>query len=162
MRRKKDKTLLKGNHAADRMTAIVPIMPTSTAKPPRSLRPEARKWWKKLHPLLTHCGVLKETDEQIFTDYCVMAGLCRELAGELRKGLFLESGEVHPVARDYRLALQTLLKLGNELGLSPKARQSVNLTKSEQITSNPKLSRLLDLDDWKTKQEPDKPENPGA
>lgn len=148
VQRKKAKELLKGNHGAARTGEIVPAFADLNQDPPDYLSQYAKDIYKELYQELKSGGSLKITDYPVFVSFCVEVGMVRESSEQLKQGLFLTNDKgvfVNPAEKQFRLHSQNLLKLAVELGLSPKARNGVSITKTDKVSRNDAIKGILNF-----------------
>jgi P27 family predicted phage terminase small subunit len=115
--------------------------------PPDILTSDVEKGkWKQLCETLTHNGVLKVTDIDVLTQYCVAYGIfCdakKELSGLNCLVTTTPNGSEQPAAEvtTLRKSSELLLRLGAELGLSPSARSRI-----KAVNQNDELAKDLEF-----------------
>ncbi len=110
---------------------------TEAPLPPDNLSLAAVTEWNVLADVLTRSGALVESDLR------ALALLCETLATEaglreiLKGGLMLTSGKAHPAYRMLITTRQLATRLFTDFGLSPKARQSVDMHAPTEPEENP-------------------------
>ncbi|MDD2772751.1 MAG: phage terminase small subunit P27 family [Elusimicrobiales bacterium] len=113
--------------------------------PPDILTGEVEKAkWKQLCETLAQNGVLKVTDADVLTQYCVGYGVFHtaklEVDGLSSLVTTTHNGSEQPAAEitTLRKSSELLLRLGAELGLSPSARNKITA-----VNQNDELAEAL-------------------
>jgi P27 family predicted phage terminase small subunit len=116
----------------DRINPAEPVPSGRVPSCPGWLSPEARGVWRRLAPDLYRRGVLTAWDVDVFAFYCdlvVQAARARDLLGPALLVQGRRDGLVtNPAWRIYRDAVQQMLALAREFGLTPSARSELRLT----------------------------------
>ena len=104
---------------------------------PRYLSPDAKKEWKKVVPELEKFGSLLSLDSGILELYCSTMADCRELEKMLKtegRTITTPNGmsQTSPAWTQLRQARQDACRFATQLGLTPKSRKSINLSKPEE------------------------------
>ena len=132
-----------GTYRSDKATPNQPVIPDAkrTHKPPDYFNKDAVAEWKRMLPVLTSVGVLKESDLTTFTAYCHNYGLWmdanRVIAEEGTTQVSI-NGEVkhRPEFAQSQKALQAFTRCAIELGLTPSSRTRINAEAASAGTSD--------------------------
>lgn len=115
---------------------------------PKGLPAEASRVWREVAPKLVVAGLLTDLDLGVLRLYC--EAWADKLAAEktlAREGEFFttEKGYVgiHPAALKRNKALESIRRLGSQLGLSPQARRGLETAAATPGTRQGKLGDYL-------------------
>lgn len=97
---------------------------------PQWLKGHSRNCWERTVPLLEAMNLLAKCDRNILERYCVTYGIWRPIAEQFTDGDKTYTDKdgkerKHPLFQQYRDLSAELLRMENELGLTPKARMRV-------------------------------------
>jgi P27 family predicted phage terminase small subunit len=116
----------------DRINSAEPVPVGRQPSCPRWLSPEARGVWRRLAPDLYRRGVLTAWDVDGFAFYCDLLVQARRARDLLGPALLVQGRRdalvTNPAWRIYRDAVQEMLALAREFGLTPSARSELRLT----------------------------------
>lgn len=128
----------RGNPGKRPLNAEEPKPDLKCPEAPKILQGEASLEWIRITRLLTHLGLIAETDLAVITTYCVAWGEFCDAQDELNNAgtLTVEVGEngamqPHAALSIRRKAEKTLLTMAGQLGLSPAARTRIQVKKEK-------------------------------
>jgi P27 family predicted phage terminase small subunit len=114
---------------------------------PRYLTGEAKTIWNYLAPKMKKLGILDKTHRVTLEIYCVTYQRWRtaekqakSIMKKSKKGTFYQNPYLSVAER----AIQTLVKVGNELGLTPKAMHGLKLQTAKPKKTDSKNSIFVD------------------
>lgn len=140
--------VLAGNPGKRPLPKEIDVPPAEVAMPPE-LKGKgyaaARREWKRIAPLLSDAGVMKETDRTALIIYCQTWQRYLDAEEDFRReGMFHItpnlSVQVHPAHSIMRGALDQIMKLMLEFGLTPSSRTRV---KGEKPPAENPLEKLM-------------------
>ena len=131
--------VLTGNPGKRPLPTNEPQPPASDPMPacPSFVTGLARKHWRELAPQLVALGLLKKLDEPRLALYCVEYGRWREALRYIKKrgGSLSFNGQgaltKHPYVSIANEALEHMLRIGNEFGMSPASRTRLAIDPGE-------------------------------
>jgi P27 family predicted phage terminase small subunit len=135
--------LAKGERRPSRVNYEEPeFAPATMLDPPKDLKGVALAEWKKLCPLLTDSGVLKETDLGVLGDLCRTVGDQRLYESRARRaGANATTIGFSKMVKELRTLANVLRR---ELGLTPSSRSGVKAPQGAgTISKNPNVERYL-------------------
>lgn len=134
---------MQGNPGKRALNAREP-RPEQGAMPqaPRWLKAAARREWRRVARMLYNAGLLTQVDKAVLAMYCQAYGRMVEAEKELEQGM--SGGEVilsdrgnlyiNPWLNVATAAAKDVLRLAQELGMTPAARSRVQVERPRQKT----------------------------
>ena len=122
-----------GNPGKRRRSPAKPGPPAGTPDCPDWLPKDARAEWERVVPALSKIGLLSEVDQAALASYCLAVANLRSateaLAASGSTTFTTDKGYVgkHPAVTVQREAMQTVLKFAQEFGLTPAARDRLDI-----------------------------------
>lgn len=131
-RQSKEANNRKGNPGKRTRATKAPALPAGMPTPPTWLPTVAREEWNRVVPHLHQSGLLIEVDQAALVSYCIAVANLKSATETLADGkttFQTEKGYVgkHPAATLQREAMQTVLKFSQEFGLTPAARDKLDI-----------------------------------
>lgn len=100
--------------------------PCEAPKPPRNLKGEALREWRRVIPLLVDAGGIAQVDRAALTIYCEQWALYRDAADAAQQVPMTvttpQGTYAHPLLKVAEAARISWLQLAKELGLTPASR----------------------------------------
>ncbi len=132
----KEKT---GNPGQRKLNTAEP-KPNGEATAPKGMSKAARAVWDRI-VFFQASGLYTPCDETILAHYCKSEALRAELEAELEKQPLMTPGStgqmiVNPLLKQINDQIRLLKELGGELGLSPRARQSLQINQGGTVKTN--------------------------
>ena len=140
MGRKKEPSALKRLRGSEPryINDHAPSFPVVTAiKPPAILGRHGKKYWRDVAPILIEYKLLTVGDLGAFTNLCVAWEMAMEALQTIKdEGLFRQDENnvtrKHPAHQIWRDSLSQYMKLAREFGLTPAAREALQLEPVEE------------------------------
>lgn len=137
-----------GNPGKQKLNVLEPRPPVGSIAMPRWLSKDGREVWKKLLPILLETkGLITKLDQWVIAIWCDTFGAYREAVRECKRhGRVMKVGkkgykQVAVWETNRRKAALDLIRIGQELGMTPAARCRLQLL--EKGEPNDELSDWL-------------------
>ena len=134
---------LRGNPGKRRLNEREPKPQSGLPRVPSWLRPEVRKHWKKIAPMLDDIGVMTVIDGialallcEALGDYIRARGIVERVADEGQPFLTTtDKGNViqHPAVGVMNKAWERVLKMLREFGMTPSSRSGLETGKPDDV-----------------------------
>ena len=145
LRRPTNLKVLEGTYRPDRDQS--PKTEPGLGAPPKGLPPAARRFWREVAPQLEKAGIVGRVDRQAFERLCRLHAIITQAEGEMADGITVpdKKGSVkrHPAAAVYQQMFPRYLALLKAFGLTPAARQAMDVRADDEVDPDDDMERLL-------------------
>jgi P27 family predicted phage terminase small subunit len=119
--------ILEGNPGKRPLPTNEPVIPPGDLSPPSILRDEALAEWHRVVGLLVSVGIATPVDRAVLAAYCNAWGRFVDAERMIQqKGMTVGTGDGYAIQSTWLViankALDQLLKLGTEFGMTPSSR----------------------------------------
>lgn len=118
-----------------------PIPPAHCPRAPRGLSPEARRFWRRIVPLLTRTNVLTEADLPALAQMAELYAVAQRAERELAQAETLTGSRAFNVLRD---AVTAFRHYAVEFGLTPASRSKVNVIEERETSLADELGAAVE------------------
>lgn len=119
--------------------------PELNAQPPKFLKGEALKEWKRIVPLLQNDIPVSELDYALISSYCAAVGTIIECQNHINKnGVMLIGEKPNPMIRVQSQAMKDMRMFADSLGMSLDARMKLAFNKAKEKPVDAFESLMLD------------------